>query len=210
MVQDDYLALLSMKSYVPPADLILAEDLHVTITKMVGHVDPSPSTVVAFRGTANVAGWLRDFSALPKSHPIIGYCHEGFLAGAAAIVQKLDIPPDLPTYFTGHSLGGALALVTAALRVTNGDRVDKVVTFGSPRAGYSALAWALDAAKVEVAQYRRGNDPVPLVPLDLIALPFRHVREPLIQVGVPQEPAILCHSIAGYVEDVTSRFLART
>ena len=56
---------------------------------------------------------------------------------------------------------------------------------------------------IAVRQYRRGNDPVPLVPFDVPPfLQFLNARDPLIAIGVAQSDPFACHAIAGYVADV--------
>jgi hypothetical protein len=151
--------------------------------------------VVAFRGTAGARDWLIDFDALPKLHPGLGFCHQGFLDGVAGIADQ--IRADLAgkrVIITGHSKGGGEALIFAGLLVLAGQGPDAVVTFGAPRAAFATLGQVLD--QVPVRQYRHGNDPVPMVPLELAG--WRHVREPLIQVGQPSLDPISDHLISGY------------
>lgn len=104
-----------------------------------------------------------------------------------------------PSIVTGHSLV-ALALGLGALLVLAGLPPAEIVTFGSPRFGMDKFVAALTA--VPVRQYRRGNDPVPLVPFDMPPLlEFRDARDPLIAVGTVQRDPFAC-AIAGYAADV--------
>lgn len=193
MITDLSLAMACARVYLPGVTIEAGADLAVNVKDWGGPI------VVSFRGTANVKGWLRDIDALPKSHDLLGYCHAGFLAGATQVWQKLSLPEGRDIILTGHSLGGALAIIVAALRIAAGERVDRLVTFGAPRAGYSRLVEIL--AGVDVRQYRRGDDPVPLVPFDLIAFPYKHVREPLISIGRAQI-GFSDHDIEGYIADL--------
>ncbi|MEI6791412.1 MAG: lipase family protein [Myxococcaceae bacterium] len=63
--------------------------------------------------------------------------HKGFLSVAAEIYDALShaIPPvtTKPISITGHSLGGAAAIILAMLLTNNGHLVDSVVTFGQPQ-----------------------------------------------------------------------------
>lgn len=195
MISDAELAALCADAYLPCASVVIGEDLAANIIRRDGAV------IVAFRGTANPPGWLRDLDVMPKSDPMIGYCHHGFLSGAAALMQKIDLRADDRVILTGHSLGGALAVVFGALRLAVGYPVAELVTFGAPRAGYAKLVsiWKpVTGVQPAVRQYRAGNDPVPKVPLQLLAFPYRHVSD-LIRVGSP-DPAEPwnCHSIRYY------------
>ena len=80
----------------------------------------------------------------------------------------------------------------------------RILTPGAPKVGFPAYASALGC--VEMVQYRRGNDPVPEVPLALPGLPWMHARLPLIEVGAPQDDPFSCHHCPGYVDDVTALF----
>jgi len=73
----------------------------------------------------------------------------------------------VPIYITGHSLGGALAQIAAA--VLGSDQVGACYTYGSPRVGNSYFdLW------VKVPSYRVLNyaDIVPQVPLPICISPF--------------------------------------
>lgn len=189
-MRDADLAALCAESYLPDPTVAIGDDLAATVT------ETETDVIVAFRGTANPRGWMRDLDILPKSHPKIGYCHRGFLSGGSRLYQALAIPVDgRRVVLTGHSLGGALAVIYGALRIANADRVDLLVTFGAPRAGWEKLSeiWK----DVEVHQYANGNDPVPDVPLTLLVSPYQHVRA-LSRVGQSAEEPWRCHDIRRY------------
>lgn len=194
-MNDKLLAELCLRAYLPgPRTVELGPDLAANISDL-----PDGGTAVAFRGTANVQGWLRDLDVLPKSHPLLGYCHRGFLAGGVRLWQHLE-PPEGRIVLTGHSLGGALAAIVGALRIASGVRVDELVTFGAPRPGYEQLRRHFLA--VNVRQYVRGGDPVTRVPLDLITFPYKHIASQLTQVGKAAKEPWLDHDIIGYGADV--------
>lgn len=167
--------------------------------------------VVAFRGSVSAEDWARDFICAPivdREHPQLGPCHAGFLDGAESIVDEVaKAVGDAPWYSTGHSLGGALALGVAALMACRAKPPEAFVTFGAPRFGMDKfVAWLL---RVKGRQYRRGNDPVPLVPFDVPPLlRFLDARVPLIQVGIAQQNPFRCHAITGYQTDVAA-YLAK-
>ncbi|MCZ6834271.1 MAG: lipase family protein, partial [Planctomycetota bacterium] len=65
-----------------------------------------------------------------------GYVHRGFAEALDHVWDEIDscltveVPPDCPILYTGHSLGGALAILAATRR-----RPDALYTFGAPRVG---------------------------------------------------------------------------
>ena len=119
--------------------------------------------VLAFRGTADVHDWMTDLYATPvrfswifQGGPDVGEIHAGFghalSDGWTKVVDAVravaPIPPVMETdsvdarrtlWITGHSLGGALAVLTAAAFSLLPDRVIRPVsgiyTFGQPRIG---------------------------------------------------------------------------
>ena len=97
-----------------------------------------------FRGTVathwdDVATDL-DFNLVPN--PLGGRTHDGFTRGVAGVWPQLvqafgDFRiDDEPVWFSGHSLGGALAAVAASrLYVERGVVPQGIYTFGQPRTG---------------------------------------------------------------------------
>jgi len=145
--------------------------------------------VLAFRGTTSILNWNTNFHAWlvhPTNTDSRLRVHEGFYSafeklsdGQRGIRQKLtelETEPNrrVPIYITGHSLGGALAQIAAA--VLGSDRIAACYTFGSPRVGnYIFDLW------VKPPSYRVINyaDIVPQVPLPLpFLLPYRHSGDP--------------------------------
>jgi alpha-beta hydrolase superfamily lysophospholipase len=153
--------------------------------------------VIAFRGTvpSSIGDWLCDFDAVPVEDQHLGTCHQGFLDGVHELLPFIlkDTDPHTPLVITGHSLGGALAVLSAAMLVAMGRPVAGLTTFGAPRAAGDRVRSLL--AAVPVVQFRQGDDPVPLVPW----MPgvFDHVVA-LTQIGVPSLDPIDDHEIAGY------------
>jgi hypothetical protein len=195
-MKDWQLAEFCLNTYVPPCQIMVGADLACNI------IDTADGIVVAFRGTVDAEGWARDFDAVPKYNHLVGWCHEGFLNGATALMQRINLPnvPD-PLIFTGHSLGAALAAIVFCLRRASHERADQLVTFGSPRPGYAALGGF--ASGLPVREYLRGNDPVPSLPYNWTAFPYVHIREPMIGIGhADLSNAWNCHSIRGYLADL--------
>jgi hypothetical protein len=99
--------------------------------------------LLAFRGTSNTGQWLRDARFLPSSHPW-GWVHAGFNDGISDVgldiaLFEAEAKKAKHVWITGHSLGGALALVAAARLKMNGIP-SRLYTYGQPRVGFSGFA----------------------------------------------------------------------
>ncbi len=148
--------------------------------------------VVAFRGTDLIANWHTDFQvdmAQPDQTDRNLRVHKGFLKafedlsdgrqGLRASLEdiKRGTQGKTPIYFTGHSLGGALAQIAAA--VFGCDQIAACYTFGSPKVGNSYFdLW------VKPPSYRIENDAdiVPQIPVFAphwpLPLFYRHSGDP--------------------------------
>lgn len=97
---------------------------------------------------------------------------------AAAVEAELKAN-DRPLWITGHSLGGALALLAAWLLKRRFVLVHEVCTFGAQMIGNREACAAFDREFAgRIFRYVNGRDPVPKLPtLSLVANEFLHVRE---------------------------------
>lgn len=122
-------------------------------------------TVLAFRGTLTGCegafdDWLNDFRADLVSDPRFpGRVHGGFLNALDNLLPSIFIPQNnLRTYITGHSKGGALAVLAGwLLRGTD----PTVVTFAAPRCGNSRFAHDYN---VPTYRFENRTDRVPSLP----------------------------------------------
>ncbi|KAL4457464.1 hypothetical protein ABPG75_012329 [Micractinium tetrahymenae] len=146
--------------------------------------------VVAFRGTASLENVLTDIKAyavcyprgqlpphryhgrLVKAHAgfSTAWLHAGFHEKVLARLHALDSSrpegsPPLRIWITGHSLGGALAVLASreiaqefpASRLT-------VYTLGAPRVGNSAFAHEQEELVPDTWAMLNGMDPIPWIP----------------------------------------------
>lgn len=123
--------------------------------------------VVAFAGTSNLGDWSVNLSSqLVPGYG--GHVHKGFAiltealwsAVHAAILKLRD--SEQPIRLTGHSLGGAVALLTGLRLQEAGLPVAGVFTFGMPKVGDEVFA---SACKLPCWRFETAGDPVPHLPL---------------------------------------------
>lgn len=109
--------------------------------------------------------------------------HQGFVNAIADIwdpvFQNVDIEmrkSERPLWITGHSLGGALAMIAAWLFQRRMINVHQVYTFGAPMVGNDLAAKAYDRElRGKVFRYVNGPDPVPLLPtMSMLSNEYRH------------------------------------
>ncbi len=136
--------------------------------------------VIAFRGTeaTEIKDWLTDagFEFQNTAH---GRVHKGFDNALDSVWDKIVTVLNKvhqygqPLWITGHSLGGALAVLTAARLVLDLDSniyksIHGLYTFGQPRVGDSEFVKALDdEIKPRYFRFVNDNDIVPRVPIRL-------------------------------------------
>ncbi len=137
--------------------------------------DTDIGRVLAIAGTDDVTTLLADVEAVaPHWAPeLAAEVPAGFLWPVRGALHAIRASGPIQVV-TGHSLGGALALITAAmLDHWQRDRTRSVYAFGAPRAGSLHLSGPAHL-------YRLGVDIVPTLPPD-----FRQPR-PLIHLGRAQ------------------------
>ena len=142
--------------------LVLNEFISVKETQVLVLALPSGFKIVAFRGTEtfNIRDWEVDFDC--RVH---GTCHRGFLEAYEHVARRIDkwTKDAASVYYTGHSLGGALATVAY---VRGLHRQASCITFGAPKVFTQTVNRDMD-----VTRYVHGCDIVPHLP----PLPFVHV-----------------------------------
>jgi pimeloyl-ACP methyl ester carboxylesterase len=155
-------------------------------------VDRGTYISVAFRGTSDLRDIITDADALMTGfgdHD--GACvHRGFMEAYESVrmdvlnaIQQLQSglnhePMSIlrgikPVVVTGHSLGGALAILCAFDLRSTGLSVDSVYTFGQPRVGNAVFAWLYKMLLGSVTfRVTNGADIVPWSPGWLLG--YRH------------------------------------
>ncbi|KAL5557058.1 hypothetical protein UlMin_039294 [Ulmus minor] len=166
--------------------------------------------VVAFRGTEpfDADAWSTDVDISWYEYPGMGRIHGGFLKALGlqenGFPLEIEQDPDHPVAYytlreqlrssfenekntrfivTGHSLGGALAILFASILTLHEEkllleRLEGVYTFGQPRVGDDCFkVYMEEQLKIYDVKYERivyCNDLVPRVPADDPTLLFKH------------------------------------
>ena len=166
--------------------------------------------ILAFRGTLPysadeqdtskqmtfIQDWLNDANAKPAADPELGQVHGGFEQAFQAVwpglmqqitawqkVGKLSANPKV--YVTGHSKGGALAMLAAVKLKAAKLTVTQVTTFGAPRVG--GADFAKKYAGIDAIRYENDQDLVPHVPLNALELTLAPLLRRVIDIqGSPQ------------------------
>lgn len=149
-------ASLSLESYSPPIDLEesltrlgFQRSKTVVHSSILGYIlSNGDLSVIVFRGTDDAPDWLAnlDVDSEPTPH---GRVHRGFSRAYQALrpqIQKiLNKQEPKHVWITGHSLGGAIAVLCAYDFVTNEQfNLDGLMTFGQPMIGDQQMASYLD------------------------------------------------------------------
>ena len=159
---------------------------HLPLVNTKGYVvDVGGATVIAFAGTepTDLFNWITDFYIHRTAEGIAG----GFNAAVDAVWPTLSQRIRAAAgniFLAGHSLGAALAAVTAnrliAAGVTFESRLGGVYTIGMPRPGDEVFATAYNA-RLGRRTYRliHGEDIVPKVPPAAAPFGCRHIGRAL-------------------------------
>ena len=127
--------------------------------------DTLKQQILVIRGTSNIENAMVDvaFNLLPNKHTGIKL-HQGFALAADLIYGsvKNDLIKNYRINTTGHSLGGATALILAMYIDTDGLHSGKVVTFGQPKV--TNITGSRKYSHLDVTRVVMPKDMVPLVP----------------------------------------------
>lgn len=172
--------------------------------RLAASPDERGMLVLAFRGTEkSLRDWKTDLRAklVPARDELEpGLIHQGFqesyYAVEALVEEKLADFPGEPLYVTGHSLGGALAVV--ATRFIDDCNLAACYTFGSPRVGDLSLAKVF---KTPIYRMVNAADAVPRLPFgEGYALLMRVLRD--VFFLLPYIPVL--RRLYGYMDRIAS------
>ena len=127
--------------------------------------DETRQQLLAVRGTSNIENAMVDvaFVLLPNK-PTGIKLHQGFSKSADFIYDRVKpkLNRDYRINTTGHSLGGAAALILAMYLDAGGYDVGQVITFGQPKV--TNIAGSRKYSHLDVTRVVTPKDMVPLVP----------------------------------------------
>ena len=147
--------------------------------------------ILVFRGTRGTwRNWRTNADFRPVPWPSGGRVHSGFRKQFMALWPSIE---DLlenwraPLFYTGHSLGAALATLAAAMY-----RPDALYTFGSPRVGDADFVRSL--ADIPIYRMYNPRDIVTTLPPARSPFGFRHAGVPIdnkltAAASMPETPA---------------------
>jgi hypothetical protein len=139
----------------------------------------SNKILVAFRGSTNIQNWAQNIAfpvqQLPWRFARRGAkVHTGFLKSYEslrrnvwnALIAAQGACKDCEIVVTGHSLGGAQAVLAALDFTLNGKKVSSIYTFGCPRVGDPVFSkwWNSIVAPNNAHRFVHKNDLIPHLP----------------------------------------------
>lgn len=169
---------------------------------------PAQTAIVAIRGTKTIWDWIGDFDAAPVpwfSDPRSGLVHMGFQLVYEHICKSLrdllsnGCPGMKQIWVTGHSLGGAVALLAAfdILKNMNFGITPELYTFAGPRVGAPDFVANFDAGIPVCYRIVNFMDVVPQVPVPPV---YEHAgQEILVHGGFRPLDVTYAHHLTTYL-----------
>lgn len=135
------------------------------VSYLIAIHEATGDSVVSVRGTSNVENALVDIAIkLQYDEKAEVKLHEGFSVAAAAIYAELQgqLDSTKTVHITGHSLGGAVAVILAMYLEKDGFNVGNIITFGQPKV--TNLAGSRYYTDLNLLRVVTPLDMVPMVP----------------------------------------------
>jgi len=138
----------------------------IQISFLLATNDLTKTQVISIRGTANTKNAMVDiYLKLVLDQKTGLRLHHGFSLAAKKIYAKLKplLKTDYKINVTGHSLGGAVALILAVYLDADQFDIEQVTTFGQPKV--TNISGAGKIQHINIIRVVTPLDLVPLVPL---------------------------------------------
>lgn len=148
----------------------------------IGVRESDKAIVISFRGTNDVKNCITDADTKKVDYPLCSGCavHNGFYTAYSKLAVEL-MPifqrfiatyPSYEIQITGHSLGGALAILCALDLENSYGKVAKVYTYGEPRVGEVDFVNYAQSKLSDIYRVINYQDVVPHAPPHYLG--FRH------------------------------------
>lgn len=127
--------------------------------------DQRPEQVIVIRGTANVENVVVDGAiSLVEDERLKIVLHEGFAYSARAVLKEIApfLNKNNSISVTGHSLGGAVAVILGMYLDHDGYSVERIYTFGQPKV--TNIPGSVEFSHLNILRFVTPDDLVPLVP----------------------------------------------
>lgn len=129
------------------------------------------NVIVVVRGTIrhHLPHWIVDLNFIPQRHSRTGLVHSGFYSEMLKVWPEVDyavrsrLKPHSKIFITGHSMGGAVAMLLAEMLSYNGHRITDLITFGQPKTGSRKFCDHINS--LADFRYHRVVNNVDLVPM---------------------------------------------
>lgn len=141
----------------------------------IGYHEGQQTIYVAYRGSESIQNWIDNLDAILTDYPYCDGCdvHKGFYSaqqdcydGVLSEVKKLQSQfPSYTVMTTGHSLGAALALLTALELKNSGIQNVELFNFGSPRVGDTSFSEYASSSLSHHSRVTHHKDMVVHVPM---------------------------------------------
>lgn len=145
---------------------------HSTDTEVL--IDKQPDKIIiAFCGSESIVDWKQNIDFILRPFPQNRKCkvHSGFLECFLSVKNKINKILELiqneklPVFFTGHSLGGAIATLAAVDAKMSYQNLNiTCVTFGSPKPGDKNFSLLYSSLGISTYRVVNSNDIVPSLP----------------------------------------------
>ncbi|KAK9452373.1 Alpha/Beta hydrolase protein [Limtongia smithiae] len=177
----------------------------------IDHREFTKRIMIVFRGTNSMTNWMTNLDTIQEPYPVAGaisissslprcagcFVHRGFMRSyietkiyIAPFIQNLTAQyPEYPLLVTGHSLGGAIAVLAGADLITQG-YTPEILTYGQPRVGNRHFSdwydYIVAISGVSSLRITHKSDPVPRVPL---GIEWYHASGEIYIAKGPLEPS---------------------
>lgn len=147
---------------------VLDKSLNINAYGLACYLATRQSTreqIIIFRGTSNIENALVDAAFEFRHDPHTGIkLHQGFALSADYAYQALKpyLKTEYTLHTTGHSLGGAIALIVAMHADKDNFKTGQIVTFGQPKV--TNVSGSHQYKHLDVIRVVLPKDMVPLVP----------------------------------------------